>query len=162
MASTQKGFLSNVSGCLEHHEIVDQMLNHLADQPNSTQIIGILTDISNAFGSIKKGLIKFALEYYSFPTWFVKKIMNIYSKLKLKITDLKNKSETIEPNENSDLTDVISVGEIDKNYVSIDSLEQTFQDLHDFSQPAQVSKEESNRLLQIFFDHYSLKLWVRR
>jgi hypothetical protein len=85
LADTQKGFLPKVSGCLEHHALLQQAIDRVKSaSAGKTELVLILTDLSNAFGTVRHSLIKFALEFYNFPTEIINLISSIYNDLKIR------------------------------------------------------------------------------
>ncbi len=58
LSPTQKGFRNNVSGCVEHQFLLSKLIENA--RKNSKQELVVLTDLADAFGSIRH----FALEHY--------------------------------------------------------------------------------------------------
>jgi hypothetical protein len=95
-ADSQKAYIKGLSGVVEHHATLEAALDFLASgKGKKDQMVLILTDISNAFGSVSHNLIIFALEYYSFPRWFIDIVRSLYTDLFIKITDSEGKSEHV-------------------------------------------------------------------
>jgi hypothetical protein len=93
---SQKAYLKGLSGCIEHHATIEAVLENLASgKSNTNEVIIIMTDISNAFGSVKHSDIVKALELYSFPKWFIEIVGDLYRDLFIKITDSKGKENFI-------------------------------------------------------------------
>ena len=90
--SAQKGFKDGVSGCIEHQFFLDQMIEKTSAKK---EMILVMTDLANAFGSIKHSLILFALKFYQFPDNFIKLVKSQYENLKFRLK-LNRKSITIE------------------------------------------------------------------
>ena len=61
----QKGFWSEISGCVEHTELLTYIINHA--RVKQRQVIITLLDLKNAFGEIDHQVIMKVLEYHHFP-----------------------------------------------------------------------------------------------
>jgi hypothetical protein len=79
----QKGFIPNISGCLEHSELCAWMLA-LAKR-HRKPICALWIDLRNAYGSIKHGLIQFALQWYHVPDAIQELFHAYYEQLWFKI-----------------------------------------------------------------------------
>ena len=77
--NSQKGFLRDKSGCLEHQFLFDYIWDNLKSY--KSEVIYVPTDIKNAFGAVKHKLINFTLKYYGFPDWIIQVISSLYSEL---------------------------------------------------------------------------------
>jgi hypothetical protein len=95
LSSTQKGFLPSVSGCIEHLAL----LRHATEKIQSTtggkaEMILVMTDLSNAFGTVRHSLIDFILNYYHFPHYLVNIINEMYKNLTIRFT-VKNETDSV-------------------------------------------------------------------
>ena len=77
--SVQKGFLSGVSGCLEHSFALMEALKEA--KTAHRQIVVSWLDLANAYGSVRHNLIQFALNWYHVPPLIQKIIFDYYEKL---------------------------------------------------------------------------------
>ena len=73
----QKGFWSEISGCVEHTELLSYIINHA--RLKQRQVIITLLDLKNAFGEIDHNVIMKVLEYHHFPK-HVKSLVKAYYK----------------------------------------------------------------------------------
>ena len=76
---TQKGFLPNVAGCIEHSATLAEALRNAKD--NLRTIVVNWIDLANAFGSVRHSLIQFSLEWYHVPNWCSALVSHYYSSL---------------------------------------------------------------------------------
>ncbi len=77
--SIQKGFLTGISGCVEHDLVLDTILSE-AKKTRRTIAISLL-DLKNAFGSVPFSRILFAAKHYGLPHWIQGYLSNFYSTL---------------------------------------------------------------------------------
>ena len=71
----QKGFWSEISGCVEHTELLTYIINH--SRLKQRQVIITLLDLKNAFGEIDHEIILKILDYHHFPE-SVKELIRSY------------------------------------------------------------------------------------
>ena len=71
----QKGFWSEISGCIEHTELLTYIINHA--RLKQRQVIITLLDLKNAFGEINHEVIMKVLEYHHFSE-HIKSLMKSY------------------------------------------------------------------------------------
>jgi hypothetical protein len=76
---TQKGFLPNVAGCIEHSATLAEAIRDA--RRNKKNIVINWLDLANAFGSVKHSLITFALGWYHVPSKCINLIKLYYSSL---------------------------------------------------------------------------------
>ena len=81
--SIQKGFISDMAGCVEHTTMLSELLKNA--KTTNRQITVCWTDLENAFGSLSHDLIQFALGWYNFPLYFREFVYNYYEGLRIKI-----------------------------------------------------------------------------
>ena len=81
----QKGFLPDVSGCLEHSSLLSEALRDARAHQRSICISWL--DLRNAFGSVRHSLILYALQYYGFPDHFIQLIRNYYEHLSVVVSN---------------------------------------------------------------------------
>ena len=79
----QKGFLSEMPGCLEHAFTLYEFLRDAKREQR--QIVVTWIDLANAYGSVRHHLIQFALNWYHIPIEIQELIFNYYEKLQAKI-----------------------------------------------------------------------------
>ena len=79
-----KGFWSNISGIIEHTELLTNMLKHAKNKQR--QLVVMLFDLKNAFGEIHHNLIKSVLKYHHIPLSIVNLINSVYSDYFISIT----------------------------------------------------------------------------
>lgn len=76
---TQKAFIDNVPGCIEHHL---KLLSSISDAKEVHRSLAICwIDLANAYGSVHHDLILFALNHYHAPSCFSDLISSTYSGL---------------------------------------------------------------------------------
>jgi hypothetical protein len=80
LASSQKGFLPEVSGCIEHHFTMNELIK------GNKFLDFIATDIRSAYRSVPHKYIHQMLNHYHFPPRFCKLIQNMYTGLKLNMS----------------------------------------------------------------------------
>ena len=78
-ASTQKAFLRGVNGCIEHIQVLQEVLEDA--KHNKKTVHCSFYDLTDAYGSVLHALIKFYLQHYYVPESEIAYIMNLYSKL---------------------------------------------------------------------------------
>lgn len=82
-SSLQKGFVSGVSGCLEHTSLLSEAL---ADaRKHERQIFVAWLDLGNAFGSVKHNLLQHAMAHYQVPQVLRYIIYHYYERLTFKL-----------------------------------------------------------------------------
>ena len=84
MGSSQKGFMHGVSGCVEQQYTLQEAI-FKAKSTGRSDVVLVMTDISNAFGSVRHKLIEFALRHYRFSEDFIQLMRSIYEELQVKI-----------------------------------------------------------------------------
>jgi hypothetical protein len=77
--SKQKGFLSEMSGCIEHSFALHEALREAKEEQK--QIVTTWIDLANAYGSVRHNLIQFALNWYHVPKFIQDLIFDYYEKL---------------------------------------------------------------------------------
>ncbi len=77
---SQKGFMSEMSGCIEHQFSIEEVIKRIR-RGNGRRAVLILTDLTNAFGTVRHSLIRFALDYYKFDDQFKSIIQDMYQRL---------------------------------------------------------------------------------
>ena len=96
LSSTQKGFRHRISGCIEHHALLQQALDRLQKSAGGkTEMVMIMTDLSNAFGTVRHSLIDFALRFYHFPPSLISLIAEMYKNLKIRF-DINQETDTVD------------------------------------------------------------------
>jgi hypothetical protein len=85
MSNTQKGFLEDISGCVEHQFLLEFAINK-ARKIGRSNVILVMTDLSNAFGSVRHKLIEFALKHYHFSNDFIDLLIDMYDDLSISLT----------------------------------------------------------------------------
>jgi hypothetical protein len=80
LASSQKGFLPEVSGCIEHHFTMKELIKGIK---GNKFLDFIATDIRSAYRSVPHAYIHEMLKHYYFPPRFCQLIQNMYTGLKL-------------------------------------------------------------------------------
>ena len=79
----QKGFWSDISGCVEHTELLSYIINHA--KLKQRQVIITLLDLKNAFGEIDHNVIMKALEYHHFTEHIKSLLKACYTNYKVSI-----------------------------------------------------------------------------
>ena len=79
----QKGFWSEISGCVEHTELLSYIINHA--RLKQRQVIITLLDLKNAFGEIDHNVIMKVLEYHHFPKHIKSLVKAYYTNYKVSI-----------------------------------------------------------------------------
>ena len=79
----QKGFLSGVSGCVEHSFMLFEALKEAKDEQR--QIVVAWIDLANAYGSVRHNLIQFALHWYHVPAQIQEIIFDYYEKIMARV-----------------------------------------------------------------------------
>lgn len=79
----QKGFVSGVSGCIEHTTTVSALLQNAKTHRRS--ICSTWIDVQKAFGSVNHNLILFTLEWYHIPTHIIKMLHSYYKNLRVAV-----------------------------------------------------------------------------
>ena len=77
--TVQKGFLTGISGCVEHDLVLDQLLHDTKSARGSIAIS--LLDLKNAFGSVPFSRIIFAAKHYGLPIWIQRYLSELYTRL---------------------------------------------------------------------------------
>ena len=73
----QKGFWSNISGTVEHTEMMTHLINHARSKQRSLTIS--LIDLRNAFGEVHHDLLKSVLNFNHIAPHVMSIIFNIYT-----------------------------------------------------------------------------------
>ena len=81
--SVQKGFLSGVSGCLEHQFVLCEALQNARRRQDS--ICCCWLDFKNAFGSVGHNLIHFAIDHYHGSPLFANVVRNLYKNVSARV-----------------------------------------------------------------------------
>ena len=61
----QKGFWNNISGAVEHTELLNYIINH--SRKHQRDLVITLIDLKNAFGEVSHDLFKKSLEFHHIP-----------------------------------------------------------------------------------------------
>ena len=75
----QKAFINGVNGCVEHIQVLQEILQH-AKAHNRTVHIS-LYDLADAFGSVSHSLIPITLKHFNVPNSLINYINDLYTKL---------------------------------------------------------------------------------
>ena len=76
-SNIQKGFWSNISGTIEHTELLSHVLKHAKNKQR--QLVVTLFDLKNAFGEVHHNLIKSVLQYHHLPPPVIQMIEDLYT-----------------------------------------------------------------------------------
>ena len=79
----QQGFWSEISGCVEHTELLSYIINHA--RLKQRQVIITLLDLKKAFGEIDHNVIMKVLEYHHFPEHIKSLVKAYYTNCKVSI-----------------------------------------------------------------------------
>ena len=82
--SIQKAFIKNINGCIEHNEVLHEIIQH-AKVKNRTVHVTFF-DLADAFGSVSHDLISYSLNRYHVPDNLTTYIMNLYGRLQGSVT----------------------------------------------------------------------------
>ena len=77
--SAQKVFIKGITGCVEHIEVVQEIIQHARLNKKTVHITWF--DLADAFGSVSHDLIPIVLAHYQVPQNIIDYIMDLYSKL---------------------------------------------------------------------------------
>ena len=77
--STQKAFLSGISGCIEHTQVMNELLANARNKKKTIHVT--FFDLADAFGSVEHSLIYHTMEACHIPDVVVRYIRNLYSGL---------------------------------------------------------------------------------
>ena len=80
----QRGFWSNISGTIEHTELLTNVLKHVKNKQQ--QLVVTLFDLKNAVGEAHHNLIKTVLKYHHIPPSIINLINSLYSDYFITIT----------------------------------------------------------------------------
>ena len=78
--SVQKAYIQGINGCIEHVQVIQEVIEHAKANHKSAYITWI--DLMDAFGSVSHMLINIVLKHYHLPEQIISYIHDIYSKLK--------------------------------------------------------------------------------
>ena len=81
--SAQKAFIQGVNGCVEHVEVIQEVIQHAKNKHKTVHITWF--DLIDAFGSLSHVLIAFVLQHYHLPTTIINYINNMYTQLRGRI-----------------------------------------------------------------------------
>ena len=81
--ASQKAFIEGVNGCVEHIEVVQEVIQHARLNKKTVHITWF--DLADAFGSVSHDLIPIVLAHYNTPQIIIDYIMDLYSKLEGKV-----------------------------------------------------------------------------
>ena len=81
--TAQKAFIEGINGCVEHIEVVQEVIQHARLNKKTAHITWF--DLADAFGSVSHDLIPFVLAYYNIPENIIQYIQDLYSKLEGKV-----------------------------------------------------------------------------
>ena len=79
----QKGFWSNLSGSIEHTELMTHLINNAKRHQRSLVIS--LIDLKNAFGEVNHEMLRFALQYHHIPPLVIRCIMEFYKDFRIHV-----------------------------------------------------------------------------
>ena len=82
--SAQKAYINGVNGCVEHIQVVQEVIQHAKTNNKTAHITWI--DLIDAFGSLPHMLIPYVFRHYHIPSKIINYITNMYSKLKGRVT----------------------------------------------------------------------------
>ena len=89
--STQKAFLKGVNGCIEHTQVLQEVIQ---DAKQKKRVVHVSWyDLTDAYGSIPHNLIEHCLKHYHVPQREIDYIMDLYAKLEGRIVSQEWKSE---------------------------------------------------------------------
>ena len=92
--SAQKAYIQGINGCVEHVQVVQEVIQHAKSNHKTAHITWI--DLIDAFGSISHMLIYLVLKHYHLPPQIINYIKNIYSKLKGRVKTKDWETETFD------------------------------------------------------------------
>ena len=81
--TAQKAFIEGINGCVEHIEVVHEVIQHARLNKKTAHITWF--DLADAFGSVSHDLIPIVLAHYNLPENIVDYIIDLYSKLEGKV-----------------------------------------------------------------------------
>jgi hypothetical protein len=81
---TQKGFREHMSGCIEHQFMLQKLIEHVR-RTGQSDLIVILTDLADAFGSVRHSLIHFVTKYYGIDPKLRQVIASLYKDLEVSL-----------------------------------------------------------------------------
>ena len=79
----QKGFWSNISGTIEHTEMLTYVINHARNKQRS--LVVSLIDLRNAFGEVNHDFLKQVLRYHHLPENIINIIQALYNGYKISV-----------------------------------------------------------------------------
>ena len=82
--NTQRGFWSNISGTIEHTELLTNVLKHVKNKQQ--QLVVTLFDLKNTVGEAHHNLIKTVLKYHHIPPSIINLINSLYPDYFISIT----------------------------------------------------------------------------
>ncbi|KAI8512078.1 hypothetical protein Bbelb_111780 [Branchiostoma belcheri] len=80
---TQKAFLTGINGCVEHVQVMREIIAHARKNRRTVHITWF--DLADAFGSVEHELIYYQMERNGFPPIITTYIKNLYSRLRGKV-----------------------------------------------------------------------------
>ena len=81
--SAQKAFIQGVNGCVEHVQVIQEVIQHAKNNNKTVHITWF--DLIDAFGSLSHMLIPHVLQHYHLPNKIIIYINNMYKQLKGRI-----------------------------------------------------------------------------
>ncbi len=78
-ATMQKAFLQGINGCIEHTQIMHEILAHAKNNNKTCHITYF--DLADAFGSVEHNLIYLTMQRNGIPPIVIQYIKNLYSRL---------------------------------------------------------------------------------
>ena len=80
----QKAFIEGVNGCIEHIQVVQEVIAHAKASKKTAHITWF--DLEDTFGSVSHSLIPIVLEHYNLPPEIIAYIVDLYTKLEGRVT----------------------------------------------------------------------------
>ncbi len=77
--SLQKAFLQGINGCIEHTQIMHEILSHARNNNRTCNITYF--DLADAFGSVEHELIYHTMQRNGIPLIVIQYVKNLYSRL---------------------------------------------------------------------------------
>lgn len=91
----QKGFMSKISGCIEHTTVPQELLPDAKFKKKTIHITAF--DLQHAFGSVAHSLMEHTMEYHKVPMQVRTYMKDLYPKIKTKIVTDEWETDEIRP-----------------------------------------------------------------